>query len=61
MRVSLGVKPSLTRTLEYVVYFVFHGFSLRISHYSGGKFYPQKKRGLNHTRTCGPRTANQKR
>ena len=47
MRVSLGVKPSLTRTLEYVVYFVFHGFSLRISHYSGGKFYPQKKRGLN--------------
>ena len=47
MRVSLGVKPSLTRSLEYVVDGVFHGFCLRISHYSGGKFCPQKKRGLN--------------
>jgi hypothetical protein len=42
MRVSLGVKPSLTRSLEYVVDGVFHGFCLCISHYSG-KFCPQKR------------------
>jgi hypothetical protein len=42
MRVSRAAKPSFNRYLEYVVDVVFHGFSLRISHYSG-KIVAKKK------------------